>query len=318
MTLDPGVRSPKITHMHSLPQTLATLNARFVQKPLLAMVRNPAILRRLFTLNAVIAQRTPRGLVQQPLRLGQRTCTACDLGQDHPNGTLLYIHGGAFVMGNLRGYRHLVARLGQAAGQRAVFLNYRLAPEHPWPAAVDDAEAAWRALSDDPRSGPLTLVGDSAGGNIALSLLHRIIAKGLQPPAAVAALCPITDLRLRNATLQTNRKRDPLVSTRWGARGVAAYLAGADPCAPDASPVLGQFTGAPPVLIQTDTTEVLFDDARLMADHLRSQGVSVTFEASTGLPHVWHMGVGLTPEADRSVATVGRFLADHAATARPT
>ena len=220
------------------------------------------------------------------------------------------------MLGNLRGYRHLVAAIGHRARMRSVFLNYRRAPEHPFPAALDDAEAAWRVLSADPAAGPLTLAGDSAGGNIALALLHRILAKGLPPPAAVAVLCPVTDLRLGNASLAANRRTDPLVSTRWGARGVTAYLNGADPAQPDASPILGDFTGAPPVLIHTDTTEVLYDDARLMADHLRAQGVAVTLRSQTGLPHVWHMNVGRTPEADASVAEVADFLARHAARAR--
>ena len=302
--------------MYSYRQRLATLNARLVQKPLLALVRNPVLMRRLFTLNAIIGARTPRGLTLTPLRLGQRTCTLCDTGQAHDHGTLLYIHGGAFVLGNLRGYRHLVAAIGHRARMRSVFLNYRRAPEHPFPAALDDAEAAWRALSADPEAGPLTLVGDSAGGNIALALLHRILAKGLLPPAAVAVLCPVTDLRLGNASLAANRRTDPLVSTRWGARGVTAYLNGADPAQPDASPILGDFTGAPPVLIHTDTTEVLYDDARLMADLLLAQGVAVTLRSQTGLPHVWHMNVGRTPEADASVAEVADFLARHAARAR--
>lgn len=298
--------------MYSYRQRIATLQARLVQKPMLALVRSPVIMRRLFTLNAIVGLRTPTGLTLTPLQLGQRTCTLCDTGQSHDHGTLLYVHGGAFVLGNLRGYRHLVAAIGQGAGMRAVFLNYRLAPEHPFPAAIDDAEAAWRALSADPECGPLTLVGDSAGGNIALALLHRIIAKGLLLPAAVAVMSPVTDLRLQNPSLTTNRKLDPLVSTRWGARSIAAYLNGADPAQPDASPILGDFKGAPPVLIHADTTEVLFDDARLMADRLRRQGVDVTLRTQTGLPHVWHINVGRTPEADASVAEIASFLASHA------
>ena len=301
--------------MISTRQRLATLHARLVQKPLLALVRSPFIMRRLFTVHAIFGLTTPKGLTLTPLRLGDRTCTLCDTGQDHGNGTLLYIHGGAFILGNLRGYRHLVAALGRQAAMRAVFLNYRRAPEHPFPAALDDAEAAWRALAADPDCGPLTLAGDSAGGNIALALLHRIIAKSLPLPAAVAVMSPVTDLRLQNPSLAANRRTDPLVSTRWGARGVAAYLNGADPGQPDASPILGNFAGAPPVLIHADTTEVLFDDARLMADHLRAQGVDVTFRTQTGLPHVWHMNVGRTPEADASVAEIADFLARHAARA---
>lgn len=297
--------------MHSLRQRLATLHARLLQKPLLALVRHPAILRRLFTINAILSFRSPSGLRLTKLPQANCTCVDCGDAQDAKQGTLLYIHGGAFVMGNLRGYRHLLARLGQMAGLRGVFLDYRLAPEHPFPAAIDDAQAAWIALCADPSSGPLTLAGDSAGGNIALALLQRIIALDLPHPCAVAVMSPITDLRLDNPSLTSNRQSDPLVSTRWGARGVTAYLAGADPAQPDASPILGEFKGAPPVLIHTDRTEVLYDDARLMADRLEAQGVDVTLTVETRLPHVWHLNVGRTPEADRSVAQIAQFLSDH-------
>lgn len=297
--------------MHSLSQRLATLHARLLQKPVLALVRRPAILRRLFTLNAILSFRTPRGLRLTQLPQNNCICVDCTDPGAPKQGTLLYIHGGAFVLGNLRGYRHLVARLAQMSGLRGVFLDYRLAPEHPFPAAVDDAEAAWRALCADPESGPLTLAGDSAGGNIAFALLQRIIAFDLPRPCAIAVMSPITDLRLHNPSLKSNRRHDPLVSTRWGARGVAAYLQGADPTQPDASPILGDYTGAPPVLIHVDRTEVLFDDARLMAETLRRQGVDVTLTVETGLPHVWHLNVGRIPEADQSVAAIAKFLSDH-------
>lgn len=308
--LDPPIRWPHIGTMHSIQQRLATLHARLVQKPLLALVSRPSVLRRLFTINAILNFRRPHGL--RLTRMPQTRCIGVDCadGTTPKQGTLLYIHGGAFVLGSLRGYQHLLARLSQLSGLRTVFLDYRLAPEHPFPAAVDDAEAAWRALCADPASGPLTLAGDSAGGNIALALLQRIIAFDLPRPCAVAVMSPITDLRLHNATLRTNRRHDPLVSTRWGARGVAAYLDGADPTHPDASPILGDFSGAPPVLIHVDRTEVLYDDARLMAEALRAQGVDVTLTVTTGLPHVWHLNVGRTPEADKYVAEIAHFLSD--------
>ncbi|MBS1301113.1 alpha/beta hydrolase [Loktanella sp. SALINAS62] len=296
--------------MTSFKQRILRIHAWTVQKPALAIVRHVGLLRQLFTLSAIIANKTPPGLSVTPLTLGGCRAYACDTGHATPNGTTLYLHGGGFVIGNLRTYQHLVARLGKAAGTRAIFLDYRLAPEHPFPAAIDDAEAAWRALSDDPDAGPLTLAGDSAGGNLALALLHRIVANGLTRPCAVAALCPVTDLRLQNPSLTANRKTDPLVSARWGRRSVAAYLAGADPMRPDASPIMGNFTGAPPVLIHTDRSEILNDDAHRMAEVLRAQGVDVTLTETDGLYHVWHLNVGRTIEADQSIAEIGAFLAD--------
>ena len=295
--------------MVSLRQRTINARARLVQKPLLAAVRHVPFVRALFTLGAVLHFRTPTGLRTTPLTLADRPAWLCTTGGPAPNGTTLYLHGGAFVAGDLRGYRHLVAGIGREAGTRAVFLDYRRAPEAPFPAALDDAEAAWRALAADPRSGPLTLAGDSAGGNLALALLHRILRQGLQRPAAVAALCPVTDLRLVNPSLRANRRRDPLLSARAGLAGVRAYLRDAEPAQPDASPVLGDFAGAPPVLIHTDRAEILHDDARLMAERLRAQGVAVTLTQTSGLLHVWHIHLGRSPEADASVAEIGRFLA---------
>ncbi|RYH03986.1 alpha/beta hydrolase [Salipiger sp. IMCC34102] len=295
--------------MTSFRQRLFRLYAWNVQKPALALIRNRHIARRMFTASSMILARTPKGFRQEQITLGTRPAAVCATGHPTPNGTTLYLHGGGFVLGDLRGYRHLVARIGKASGTRAIFLDYRLAPEHPFPAALDDAEAAWRALAADPGAGPLTLAGDSAGGNLTLALLHRILRKGLVRPAAVAAICPVTDLRLTNPSLEGNRRRDALVSTRWGARAIDAYLADADPAQPDASPLMGDFTGAPPVLIHTDRTEVLYDDARLMADRLRRQGVDVTLTETEGLTHVWHFNVGRTREADTAVAEIGKFLA---------
>lgn len=294
--------------MTSFVQRILNLNARLVVKPTLAIVRHTWAMRRLFTFHVMTTQRPLRGLRVRPVTIADRPASICDLGEKPTHGTLLYLHGGAFVMGNLRGYRNLVATLGDRSGQRAVFLKYRLAPEHPFPAALDDAEAAWRALCADPDAGPLTLAGDSAGGNLVLALLQRIIAGDLPRPAAVVAICPITDLRLQNPSLQANWSSDPLVSRRWGARGVASYLDGQDAGQPDASPILGDFTGAPPVLIHTDRGEILHDDARLMADHLRAQGVTVHLTVTEGLYHVWHLNVGVSPEADRSAAEVAAFL----------
>lgn len=297
--------------MVSRAQQFWNLYARLVQKPALALVQPQWLARKVFSLNATMAYAQPKGLRVTPLSLNGVSAHICQVKSETTQGTLMYLHGGAFVIGNLRGYRHLIARLADAAGQRGVYVDYRLAPENPFPAALDDAEAAYRALLEDPDTGPITLVGDSAGGNLVLALLLRIKRLGLAMPSACACMSPVTDLRLQNASLVANQKSDHLVPMTWGARGISDYLAGQDPNQPELSPILGDFTGAPPIFINVDETEVLYDDSRLMAAALKDQGVDVTLVTERGLPHVWHLNTGRSPEADTSVTQIATFLRKH-------
>ncbi len=298
--------------MLSRQQKFWNIYARLVQKPALALIGYQPLARKVADLNAVLTLKTPSGL-----RLTDRTLThadqtvkvtLCQTGPEPAGGTMLYLHGGAFMIGNLRMYRHLVARLGEAAGQRGYFLHYGLAPENPYPIALDQATVAYQALCADPDAGPISIAGDSAGGNLVFALLHRICSRDLPRPAAVVALSPLTDMRMTGASLRTNAKSDHLVAPSWARRGKEAYRAGHDPADPELSPVLGDFTGAPPCLIHADDTEILLDDARAIADALRAQGVPVTLEISHGRTHVWHLNVGRSPEADASVAEIGQFI----------
>lgn len=286
--------------------------ARFVQKPVIALIAHQPTVRRIADLSAAITLKTPGDLrlTETPLSPGVDTVrtTVCQAGPTPAGGSMLYLHGGAFMIGNLRGYRHLVAELGKAANQRAHFLHYGLAPEHRFPTALDQATVAYQALCADPNSGPISLVGDSAGGNLVFALLHRICNRGLQQPVAVAAIAPISDLRLTNASLKTNVSSDHLVPMRWIIRGKDAYLAGHDPSDPEVSPVLGTFIGAPPCLIHVDEDEVLFDDSRAIATRLGDQGVKTELNTSSGRSHVWHLNVGRCPEANNSVAEIGAFV----------
>lgn len=233
----------------------------------------------------------------------------CHLGGDRSGGTILYLHGGGFVLGTWRVYRNLVPRLADAAGMEGVFVEYRLAPEHVFPAAPDDAWTAWRALlarGEAPER--IALVGDSAGGNLALGLLHRILAEGEAPPRAVVAISPATDLTASSPSLVENRRSDMLVPYGWARRSAEAYVGGADPADPLLSPLFGSFKGACPVLLHCTEGEILRDDSRRMAEALRAQGVPVRLEEWQGVPHVWHINAGRSPEADRAVADIAAFL----------
>ncbi len=222
---------------------------------------------------------------------------------------ILYLHGGAFCAGSPQLYRNLTWRLAGAAGATALVPDYRLAPEYPFPAALDDAMSAYDwLLADgaDPRR--IAVAGNSAGGGLVFSLLLGLRDSGRPLPAAAAALSPWTDLALTGASLKENAAKDPLLDARQLPRVTRWYLDGADPRQPAASPVYGDCRGLPPVLIQVGSDEILHDDAVRMAERMRAGGAEATLEIWPRMPHVWHLFAGILPEARRAIVRIGEFL----------
>jgi epsilon-lactone hydrolase len=229
--------------------------------------------------------------------------------QSLPDRHVLYLHGGAYISGAPSYYRHFTWRVAEATRARVWVLDYRLAPEHPFPAALDDAVAAFRALlatGADPRH--VVVIGDSAGGGLALALLLRLRDDGLPLPAAAVAISPWTDMALASPSLAENLKRDPMLNAKDLPPLVALYLAGADPHMPYASPVYGDTKGLPPTLIQVGSDEILRDDAVRMAQTLRAGGCQVALEVWPRMPHVWHLFMPVLPEARRAIARIGAFV----------
>jgi epsilon-lactone hydrolase len=225
-------------------------------------------------------------------------------------GMLLWLHGGAYCLGSPATHSPMLATLALPAGVGAVLPAYRLAPEAPFPAAVEDAAAAWAALrAEGWPAARIVLGGDSAGGGLAFAVLHQLLAAGEPPPAGVVAFCPWADLTLGGASLRRLAWRDALLPARRIAEVRDLYLAGADPRDPRASPVFGRFQGAPPVLIQASTAEILLDDACLMAARLRAQGAEVELDLWNRVPHVWQGFAGVLPEADAALARAAKFVA---------
>lgn len=225
-------------------------------------------------------------------------------------GTLFYIHGGAFMFFSARSHQGIASRLGLSLGLEPVLPNYRCAPEHPFPAAIDDVTAAYAALVQMPEALPVVIAGESAGGGLALSLLHRILKRGLPRPAAVVAFSPWVDLTLSGSSLHENADRDPMLPADRLPEVASAYLAGADPTLPDASPIFGQFGGAPPVLIQTSADEILFSDAKTMARRLKNQGVTVLLDRAPRGLHAYQVMHGWVPEATQAVERAIDFTAE--------
>ena len=282
--------------------------ARVFQKPALAFVQPQWLARKVFNLNAALTYARPRGVVMTPATVGGVAGAWVETQGAPTNGVLYFVHGGAFVLGSLPAYRTLVARIAQAAGRRAFVVDYRLAPEHPFPAGFVDVTAAYRGLLKEHAPEDIALCGDSAGGNMILALLHEIGASDLPMPAKAGLMSPVSDLRGINPSLTENRRRDPLIPLRWAMRGVEAYLAGQSPDVPRLSPVLGDFAGCCPVMFQVGESEVLRDDSLVMADRLRAQGVQVDLRLWPHVPHVWHLMSGRVPEADAGIAELGAFL----------
>ncbi|SMR81590.1 Acetyl esterase/lipase [Aliiroseovarius halocynthiae] len=245
-----------------------------------------------------------------------------EIGSRAPDNApiLLYFHGGGYFFGSPRTVRNLVARMARSAGLRALLPAYRLAPEHPFPAAPDDALAIYRDVIEAHPDRAIVLGGDSAGGGLALVLLSQIMALGLPKPLLTIALSPLTDLTTSGASIRDNDATEVVLPAERMEELAAFYLDGADPRDPRASPLFADFTGAPPVLITVSRSEIFLDDARRMANVLEEQGVRVDLQEADGLPHVWQMFAGQLPEANKSIQSIAQAIKaaidDH--TAGPT
>ena len=226
-----------------------------------------------------------------------------------PGRVLLFLHGGGFEFGSVRSDGELAARIGRAAGMRVLFPEYRLAPEHPFPAAIDDVLAAWRWLraTQDLNAASLAVAGDSAGGGLAVALLVALRDNWEELPAAGVLMSPTVDLTSSGASMTERADQDPISTPALLRQLAADYLAGADPKSPLASPLFASLTGLPPLLIQVGTADVLLSDSERLARAAGQAGVDVTLEVGEGLPHVYPIMLG-TPEASEATEHSGKFL----------
>jgi epsilon-lactone hydrolase len=225
-----------------------------------------------------------------------------------PDRHVLYLHGGGYVTGSPALYRNFTWRIAAAARAQVLAIDYRLAPEHPFPAALDDAFAACRWLTTgkaDPRR--TVVMGDSAGGGLALALLLKLRDGGHALPAAAVALSPWTDLALTGPSLVRNARAEPMLTVADTRLFAGSYLNGADPRHPYASPLYGNPAGLPPALIHAGSDEILRDDAVRMADRMRLAGCRVEIELWPRMPHCWHLFAPVLPEANAAIARVGAF-----------
>jgi monoterpene epsilon-lactone hydrolase len=236
----------------------------------------------------------------------------CRPGHAPSDHVLLHLHGGWFNWGTAQAFRHLVGHIAAGAGANAFIPDYRLAPEHPFPAAVMDVEACFDDLVERGFS-RIALVGDSAGGALALVLLRLTTARdtAARPlPVAAVALSPVTDLTLSGESWKTRAAADPYFTKSQAHELARSYLAEASPTDARASPLYGNFADLPPIRLHVGDDEVLLDDSLRYVARAREAGVDAEVDVWQGMPHGFTSGVGKLAAADRALETIGKFLAE--------
>ena len=228
------------------------------------------------------------------------------------NRVILYLHGGGYVMGSINTHREMVSHLSREAKARVLIIDYRLAPEHPFPAAVEDSTAAFRWLlmeTIDP--GRIVMAGDSAGGGLTVATLVALRDGGDPMPAAAVCLSPWVDMEAMGQSMTTKAEEDPMVQREDIIKLGEAYLGGADARTPLAAPLYADLAGLPPMLIQVGTSETLLDDAVRLAERAKRAGVDVTLEPWEEMIHVWQYYASMVPEAKKAIKGIGRFILQH-------
>jgi acetyl esterase/lipase len=227
---------------------------------------------------------------------------------------VLYLHGGGYVIGSINTHRSLAARLSRASKARVLVIDYRLAPEHPHPAAVDDSVAAYRwMLTQGLKPARIAVAGDSAGGGLTVATLLAIRDAKLPLPGAGVCLSPWVDLEGIGESMTTKAGVDPIVQKAGLLQMAAAYLAGKAPRTPLAAPLYADLSGLPPLLIQVGTAETLLDDASRLAERARKAGVTVSYEPWESMIHVWHLFAPMLDEGQQAIDRIGEFVRKQAA-----
>jgi len=230
-----------------------------------------------------------------------------------PGRVVLYLHGGGYVIGSPRSHRHLAAAIAGAAEASALLLDYRLAPEHPFPAAVEDATAAYRWLLEQavvPQH--IVIAGDSAGGGLTVATLLALREARVPLPAGGVCISPWVDLSCGGASYGTKADADPIVRRSGVEEMARAYLGATPPRTPLASPLFADLRGLPPLLIHVGSDEVLLDDAVQLAERAKAAGVDATLEVYERMIHVWHWFLPMLDEAQAAVEAIGRFVRSRA------
>ncbi|MGW6276953.1 alpha/beta hydrolase [Kribbella sp. NPDC055071] len=262
------------------------------------------------------AQPLPADLTVTAGELGGVATAEVTVEGIEPRHTVLYFHGGVYVLGEAALSADLASQIGRRIEAKAISVEYRLGPEHPYPAAVDDAVASYRGLLDNGVSpADIVLAGESAGGGLAVAVLISARDQGLPLPAAAYLMSPYVDLTLSGESMRTKREADPLMSFDALLARISDYTAGQDAALGLISPIFADLSGLPPLVIQAGSHEVLLDDAVRLARQAAAADVEVTLEITPGVPHVFQAYHAILDEGATALDRAGRLLAGHIAEA---
>jgi monoterpene epsilon-lactone hydrolase len=278
--------------------------------PALKGLSDVGALRQLWEVLAARSTPVPDEVKWEPVTAGQVACEWVHGPTNRGGQAVMYIHGGGYVFGSVATYRELIGRLSLAAGMWVLAPDYRLAPEHPFPAAVDDSVAAYRwLLGAGVEPGHIVISGDSAGGGLALATLLALRDAGEQLPAAAVLLSPWTDLTCSGDSYVSRATSDPLFTREQMVFLAAQYLAGADPTSVLASPIYADLKGLPPLLVHVGSDEVLLDDATQLAERARAAGLDVELRVWDGMWHDFQRFAGRgVIEGQESIDLIGAFI----------
>lgn len=229
-----------------------------------------------------------------------------------PATVVYYLHGGGYTIGSINSHRSMISRISRASGARALAIDYRLAPENPYPAGLEDALTAYRwLLAQGVESGQIVIAGDSAGGGLAVATLIALRDAGDPLPAAACLISPWTDMQATGESVKTRADLDPMIRVDEEYTAANAYLNGHDPRDPLVSPIYADLRGLPPMLIQVGDHEVLLDDSTRLEKKAKADGVDATLEVWDEMFHVWHFFASMLPEGQQAIDRIGEYIRRH-------
>nr|AIN40937.1 lipolytic enzyme [uncultured bacterium] len=259
----------------------------------------------------------PDDVTREPVDAGGVTAEWIAAPGAAPERVIYYLHGGGYVIGSINSHRQMVSHLSRAAGARALAIDYRLAPENPFPAAVEDATAAYRwLLSTGVDPARTVIAGDSAGGGLTVATLVALRDAGDPLPAAAVRLSPWVDLEGLGESMTSKADLDPMIRPDEVLEGAKAYLGGADPRTPLAAPLYADLTGLPPLLIHVGSSEVLLDDSTRLAERAKAAGVDVNLDVWDDMIHAFQFFAAMLSEGQQAIDRIGEFIREHTGAAR--